>query len=106
MSGLKKHTKWLPVLLATILIFGVSSAFSQVVLRKPARPVEVMKKPEKPNPDAVWMPGTWQWSDHKHAYEWRPSHWVERKGKKREWQQGYWTQVRKGYKWVEGKWVK
>ena len=100
------HTKWLPVLLAAIFISVTGTLSAQVVLRKPTQPVQVLRKPERDNPNQVWMPATWRWSDRKHAYEWRPGHWVERKGKKRTFQQGRWVAVRKGFKWEEGKWVK
>lgn len=104
--GLQKHTKWLLAVLVAAFCFIGTATKAQVVLRKPAQPVRVLKKPLPPNADATWKPGTWRWNSKKKTYEWRPAHWVMRTGKKREWKRGKWIETKRGYKWKSGKWVK
>jgi hypothetical protein len=64
-------------LFALLIIGSMLVDFSCVPPPPPPRTVVV---PARPYPDAVWMPGHWQWRRWRHEYVWVPGHWKVRRG--------------------------
>lgn len=58
-------------------------------------------RPAKPNLNAVWIPGHWQWDGSKYA--WKSGRWEKRPGGKA-WVSGHWEKKPRGWVWVPGHW--
>ena len=81
--------RFLITLLTLISLFGISEAFSQVVVKvRPNRPAIVIKKPVKMPNGKAWIDGHWRWSKRMQSYVWVKGHAVRAK---------------RGHIWVAGK---
>lgn len=58
-------------------------------------------RPKKPDKNAVWIPGHWQWNGRE--YVWEAGHWETRPGGK-DWIPGHWEKRHRGWVWVQGHW--
>ena len=58
-------------------------------------------RPKRPNKNAVWVPGHWQWNGRKHV--WKAGHWDKRPGGKT-WAPGHWQKKPRGWVWAPGRW--
>ena len=66
--------------------------------------IEEIPPDEKPEGDALWIPGYWQWDDDRSDFIWISGIWrVPPAGC--EWVPGYWTGVTDGWSWTPGYWM-
>lgn len=77
---------------------------SIVVKVAPPEPKEeVVIDESRPDKDAVWVAGYWQWDPAGAAYEWVPGTW-RRAIPNLTWHAGRWDKAGEGYEWVSGFW--
>jgi len=95
-----KLLKLIP-LFAMIIGFAFQSN-AQIVVKKPRRPAVIIKKPNAPKKNHVWVAGHWKWDGNK--YVWVKGHWKKTKPG-HVWVAGHWAKVKTGYKWVPGHWA-
>ena len=76
-----------------------------VKLAPPEIKKEVMVIESRPAENAVWVPGYWQWSADKSAYDWVAGTW-RRPIPGMQWNTGKWLKVENGYEWTPGFWSK
>lgn len=81
----------------TVLV-GCATQGSFVVRERPVEPVYV--RPVSPYPNAIWIPGEWEWRGGRYVYI--NGYYVRHRN--REWIAGHWRNVPNGYVWVRGHW--
>jgi len=87
------------IILAASASMLAGCAGGEFVVRE--RPADVVyERPVAPYPNAVWIPGEWEWrGDH---YVRIQGHWE--RPTSRVWVEGHWRETRGGYAWVRGHW--
>jgi hypothetical protein len=77
---------------------------SPLVAKKPPANIDEMPPEEKPEGDAVWIPGYWGWDGERNNYLWVSGCWrVKPPGK--DWVPGYWREQGEQWQWVAGFWA-
>jgi hypothetical protein len=77
---------------------------SPFVTKKPPANIDEMPPEEKPEGDAVWIPGYWAWDTERNDYLWVSGCWrVKPPGK--DWVPGYWREEGEQWQWVAGFWA-
>ena len=75
-----------------------------VVPKQSPDPIEGIPPDEKPDEDAVWIPGYWQWDFERADFIWVSGVWrVPPPGCS--WVPGYYTETEKGWVWTPGFWM-
>jgi hypothetical protein len=75
----------------------------RVVVVKPQRPLVIVKRPNRPRQNHIWVEGRWKWSDFYREYIWIKGQWMrERSG--HYWVSGFWEVSLNGFIWIEGYW--
>ena len=87
-------------------LFGLAQSHAQVVVKvKPVRAnVVVVKKPNRPGVNYIWIEGHWKWNKKRNAYVWVDGRWAKRQGNKK-WINGHWRKSKRGWIWVPGHWA-
>ena len=90
-----------PVRHRAVVVTEPAASVEVVYIRKaPPRPI-VEKRPKRPNKNAMWIPGHWQWRGGKHV--WVSGHW-DKKPRGEAWVPGKWVKKPRGWVWVPGHW--
>jgi len=77
---------------------------SPLVAKKPPANIDEMPPEDKPEGDAVWIPGYWGWDGERNDYLWVSGCWrVKPPG--RDWVPGYWREDGEQWQWVAGFWA-
>jgi hypothetical protein len=72
--------------------------------KRPPAPLEETPPAEKPEGNAVWIPGYWAWDDERKDYLWVSGTWrTPPPGKS--WVAGYWKEEGSQWRWVPGFWA-
>ena len=75
-----------------------------VVPKEAPAAIEEIPPDEKPEGDALWIPGYWQWDSERSDFIWISGIWrVPPPGCS--WVPGYWTAVDEGWTWTPGFWM-
>jgi hypothetical protein len=73
------------------------------VNKPPPKPIDEMPPAEKPEGNAVWIPGYWAWDEDRKDYLWVSGTWrVPPPGQ--HWMSGYWKEEAGQWHWVGGFW--
>lgn len=85
---------------------GVRAATNRnrVVVTKPNRPRNIVKRPNYNRPGYVWIEGYWQWNSFYNRYTWRHARWQKIK-QNHYWVPGFWEITPNGFFWVAGYWA-
>jgi hypothetical protein len=71
--------------------------------KQPPKPIDEIPPAEKPEGNAIWIPGYWAWDDERKDYLWVSGTWrTPPPGK--HWMTGYWKQEGGQWHWVPGFW--
>ena len=85
---------------ATTMLTACGPTRATFVVRE--RPVEpVYSRPAPPAPNAVWIPGEWEWRGGRYVFI--NGHYVV--NEYRQWVPGHWRDTPGGYVWVRGHWA-
>jgi hypothetical protein len=77
---------------------------SPLVAKKPPANIDELPPEEKPEGNAVWIPGYWGWDSERNDYLWVSGCWrVKPPGK--DWVPGYWREEGDQWQWVAGFWA-
>ena len=76
----------------------------QAAARVAPPPIPVYDQPPMPEPNDVWTPGYWAWSDGDDDYYWVPGVWVAPPGSGLYWTPGYWRYWDGQYLFSAGYW--
>jgi len=82
------------------MLFG--SAYAAVYVGTAPPPVVVERRPIRPGPRYVWMPGYHRWNGR--AYAWAPGRWVVPPRLHAVWVPPRWVHGRRGWVMVQGYW--
>jgi hypothetical protein len=74
------------------------------VEKAPPKAIDEMPPAEKPEGNAIWIPGYWAWDDDKKDYLWVSGTWRTPPPSKH-WMAGYWKEESGQYGWVPGFWT-
>ena len=95
-----KKTFLAAILGAAFCIGSVNAAEVIVKLRPPA--IRVERRPVRPGPRYVWVPGYHRWDGN--AYAWESGRWVVPPREHAVWVAPRWEHRNGGYVFVEGRW--
>ncbi|HEV3448325.1 MAG TPA: hypothetical protein VG099_27060 [Gemmataceae bacterium] len=74
------------------------------VQKVPPRPIDEIPPADKPDGNAIWIPGYWAYDDERTDYLWVSGTWrTPPPGK--HWMAGYWKEDAGQYRWVPGFWT-
>lgn len=79
-----------------------SDILMQSVENAPPQPIQE-RIPEQSDPDAIWIPGYWYWSQERNDFVWVSGVW-RLPPPDHAWINGFWTQSEEGWVWVKGFW--
>lgn len=75
-----------------------------VVLRQSPVSIEEIPPDQRPEGDALWIPGYWQWDDDRDDFIWISGIW-RLPPPEQSWVPGYWTPANQGWSWTSGFWL-
>ena len=75
-----------------------------VMPNEPPAAIEEIPPDERPEGDALWIPGYWQWDNERSDFIWISGIWRD-PPPDRSWVPGYWTSVAGGWSWTPGFWT-
>jgi len=85
--------------LAAVLLAGCATRATFVVRERPAEPV--YERPAPPAPNALWIPGEWEWRGGRYVFI--RGHYVI--NERRTWVPGHWRETPGGFVWQKGHWA-
>lgn len=93
------------ILLSVFSVFAIKQSKAQeiVVKERLSRPTElVVRKPERPSPNHVWVAE--EWTQGVGTYVYHAGYWALPPHPHATWVSGHWAGRKGGYAWVPGHW--